>query len=141
MFHEVADAGELPPAELRERYDELLRSTVEEYGTEHVVEASGVSRETVAAIEAGESPELTLEEGGAILAVAESEPDADAIVLEARDHLRMGMTTAVLDVDAGLDGLDGALDAREIQQKIEGRLRMTLDDFAQLHGYIDGQRP
>lgn len=141
MFHEEREAGELPPDELRARYDRQLRGTIDEYGIDRVVEKSGVERERVDALVAGESPTLTLEEGARILAVADDEPDAEAIVLETRDHLLMGMTTGVLDVEAVESGIDGAFDAREIQQKIEGRLRMTLDELAVLHSYIDGRSP
>ncbi|PSP74260.1 hypothetical protein BRC86_06505 [Halobacteriales archaeon QS_3_64_16] len=139
MFHEVANASELSAAELRGRYDGQLAAVVDEHGIEGVIEASGVERERVEAIAEGDSPELTLEGGAAILAISPDEPDAEAIVMEARDHLLMGMTTGVLDVEAVESGIDGAFDAREIQQKIEGRLEMTLDELAQLHGYIDSR--
>jgi hypothetical protein len=139
MFHEVANAGKLSPDELRGRYDDQLAAVVDEYGVEEVSEVSGVEREVVEALAASDSPDITLEEGATVLAVAEDEPDAEAIVMETRDHLLMGMTTAVLDVEAVESGIDGAFDAREIQQKIEGRLRMTLDELAQLQSYIDGQ--
>lgn len=139
MFHEVANAGKLSPDELRGRYDDQLATVVDEYGVEEVSEVSSVEREVVEALAASDSPDITLEEGATVLAVAEDEPDAEAIVMETRDHLLMGMTTAVLDVEAVESGIDGAFDAREIQQKIEGRLRMTLDELAQLQSYIDGQ--
>lgn len=139
MFHEVANAGKLSPDELRGRYDDQLAAVVDEYGVEEVSEVSGVEREVVEALAASDPPDITLEEGATVLAVAEDEPDAEAIVMETRDHLLMGMTTAVLDVEAVESGIDGAFDAREIQQKIEGRLRMTLDELAQLQSYIDGQ--
>ena len=139
MFHEVANAGKLSPDELRGRYDDQLAAVVNEYGVEEVTEVSSVEREAVEALAASDSPDITLEEGATVLAVAEDEPDAEAIVMETRDHLLMGMTTAVLDVEAVESGIDGAFDAREIQQKIEGRLRMTLDELAQLQSYIDGQ--
>ncbi|PSP87440.1 hypothetical protein BRC90_10300 [Halobacteriales archaeon QS_4_69_34] len=141
MFHEVADAGELAPDEVRARYDEQLRIAIDERGVGGVADASGVPRETIDALEAGESPDLTLEDGASVLGARESEPDADAIVAETRDHLLMGMSTAVLDVEAVESGIDGALDAREIQQKIEGRLPMTLDELATIHGYIDDRKP
>ena len=139
MFHEVANAGKLSLDELRGRYDDQLAAVVDEHGVEEVSEVSGVEREVVEALAASDSPDITLEEGATVLAVAEDEPDAEAIVMETRDHLLMGMTTAVLDVEAVESGIDGAFDAREIQQKIEGRLRMTLDELAQLQSYIDGQ--
>ena len=139
MFHEVANASELSAEELRRRYDGQLATVVDEHGVKDVVEDSGVERERAEAIAEGDSPDLVLEEGAAMLAVSPDEPDAEAIVMETRDHLLMGMTTGVLDVEAVESGIDGAIDAREIQQKIEGRLEMTLDELAQLHGYIDSR--
>ncbi|EMA44885.1 DUF5791 family protein [Halococcus saccharolyticus] len=141
MFHDIDDAGDLSPDELRARYDQRLRAVIEEHGVEIVADEAGVASEPVTALAEGESPELTLEEAAAILAVSEDEPDAEAIVLETRDHLLMGMTTAVLDVEAVESGIDGALDAREIQQKIEGRLPMDLDELATIHGYIEERKP
>jgi hypothetical protein len=139
MFHEVANASELSAEELRRRYDGQLAAVVNEHGVKDVAEDSGVERERAEAIAEGDSPDLVLEEGAAMLAVSPDEPDAEAIVMETRDHLLMGMTTGVLDVEAVESGIDGAIDAREIQQKIEGRLEMTLDELAQLHGYIDSR--
>jgi hypothetical protein len=139
MFHEVANASELSAEELRRRYDGQLAAVVNEHGVKDVAEDSGVERERAEAIAEGDSPDLVLEEGAAMLAVSPDEPDAEAIVMETRDHLLMGMTTGVLDVEAVESGIDGAFDAREIQQKIEGRLEMTLDELAQLHGYIDSR--
>lgn len=141
MLHDIDDAGSLSPDELRERYDDRLRNVIEEYGVEITADEAGVPREPVTMLAEGESPDLTLEEAAAILATSEDEPDAEAIVLETRDHLLMGMTTAVLDVEAVESGIDGALDAREIQQKIEGRLPMDLDELATIHGYIEERKP
>ena len=141
MFHEEREAGELSPDELRARYDRQLRETIDEYSIDRVIEESGLAHDRIDALAAGESPTLTLEEGAKILAVADDEPGAEDIVLETRDHLLMGMTVGVLDVEAVESGIDGAFDAREIQQKIEGRLRMTLDELAVLHSYIDGRSP
>lgn len=141
MFHEITTAGEFTPDELRAQYNTQLVDVIEEYGADRVTAESSVDANTIAALAAGESPTLTLEEAAAVLAVDDDEPDAGAIEAETRDHLLMGMTTAVVDVDAIESGIDGAFDAREIQQKIEGRLRMTLDELALLHSYIDGRRP
>jgi hypothetical protein len=138
MLHDIDGAGDLAPEQLRARYDERLRAVIEEQGVETVADESGVG---VTPLAEGDSPELTLEDAAAILAVSESEPDADAIITETRDHLLMGMTTAVLDVEAVESGIEGAFDAREIQQKIEGRLPMTLDELAMIHGYIESRKP
>jgi hypothetical protein len=48
----------------------------------------------------------------------------------------MGMTTAVLDVDTIGAEIDADLDGKQIQQKIEGRAPMTLDEYALLHHFI-----
>ena len=141
MLHDVEAADELAPEELRTRYDDRLRAVLEEYGVETVAEKTALTHETISGLEERESPDLTLEEAAALLAVSEDEPDAEAIVIETRDHLLMGMTTAVLDVEAVESGIEGALDAREIQQKIEGRLPMTLDELAMIQGYIESRQP
>lgn len=140
MFCEIPTAGELTPVELRERYDAQLATVIEEHGVDRVGTELGVERETAAALAAGESPTLTLEAAAAILAIDDREPDAASIVAETCDHLIVGMTSAVLDVDAIESDIDRAFDAREIRRMIEGRLRMTVDELALLHSYIDGQR-
>ena len=141
MLHDIDEAGTLDPAELRERYDDRLQAVIDEHGIEAVVDESGVETETVRALTTGDSPEITLDDAAAILAVSESEPDSEVILAETRDALLLGMTTAVLDVEAVESGIDGSLDAREIQQKIEGRLSMTLDELAMIHGHIESQKP
>lgn len=141
MFHElVTDPGELTTTELYDRYRTELLAVIDEHGIETVAEASGIDPDTLRELAAGDAPELTLEESAAILAVDDDAPDADTIAMVARDELLMGMTTAVLDVEAVESGLDGELEAREIQSKIEGRFPMTLREFALLSQYIDGAR-
>jgi hypothetical protein len=139
MLHDIDDAGDLEADELRARYDERLRTVIESHGVETVREETGV--ESIEALSEGESPAMTLDDAAAVLALDPDEPDADAIVTEMRDHLLMGMTTAVLDVEAVESGINGSFDAREIQQKIEGRLPMDLDELAMIHGYIEQRKP
>lgn len=139
MLHDIERAGELTADELRARYDDRLCAAIDERGIETVETETGIENTT--ALADGDSPELTLEDAAAILATSESEPDADAIVAEMRDHLLIGMSSAVLDVEAVESGIDGAFDAREIQQKIEGRIPLTLDELAMIHGYIESQTP
>lgn len=141
MLHEVADnPGNRTPAELHELYCAALIAVAEEYGIETVAARSGVDTEKLRELLDGDSPELTLEEAAAILAVPEDAPDAKTIAAIDRDELLMGMTTAVLDVEAVESGVNGELEAREIQSKIEGRYPMSIRDFALLHQYIDGAR-
>jgi hypothetical protein len=142
MFHEITDdPGARTPAELRELYEAELLDVVDRHGLEAVAAASDVDEATLRALRDGDSPELELEleAAASVLAVADDAPDADTIATVSRDALLMGMTTAVLDVEAVESGLDGELEAREIQSKIEGRFPMTLEEFALLHRYIESQ--
>jgi hypothetical protein len=141
MLHElVADPGQLTVSELYDRYVVELRTVIDEHGIEAVAEASEVDRETLRALSDGNEPELTLEESAAILAISDDAPDGETIAALARDELLMGMTNAVLDVEAVESGLGGELEAREIQSKVEGRFPMTLREFALLYQYIEGAR-
>lgn len=141
MFHElVDDPGERALTEVHDRYRAALAAAIEERGIEAAAVETEVDRSKLRALSDGELPELTLEEGAAILALSEDAPDAETIAMIARDELLMGMTVAVLDVEAVESGINGALEAREIQSKIEGRYPMTLREFALLHGYIAGAK-
>lgn len=138
MFHElVAEPGELTPEEVYERYVGELGDVVAEHGVDTVRDRSGLDGAVLEAINAGEPPELTLEDGAAVLAVRTDAPPADTIAAESRDALLMGMTTAVLDVEALAAEIGGELEPREIQSKVEGRYPMTLGEFALLHQFLE----
>ncbi len=129
----------MTPEELREQYEAELAETVETVGVDAVVERTDVDREVVAGLADGAAPELTVEDAAAILATAEDAPAKDAIVAEVRDHLLMGMTTAVLDVDSLAAELDEDVEARTVQQMVEGRREMTLAEYARIHHAIAEQ--
>lgn len=131
------DAHELSPDELRSAYDDRLATTIAAVGEETVVEAVDIDDDVVSALAAGDSPELTLETAAEILALDEELPDADSIAAEARDILLMGMSIAVLDVEAVASGINDEMEPKEIQQKTEGRFAMTLDEYALVHNYIE----
>ena len=141
MFHDIAeDPGSLAPEELLELYEAELVGVIEEHGVVEVAGSSGVDESTLRALESGDSPELNLEEASAVMAVAEGTADAETIATVSRDALLMGMTTAVLDVEAVESGIGGRLEAREIQSKIEGRFPLTLGEFALLQQYIESEK-
>ena len=137
---EFANAGERTPDELRSGYEAVLAEVIDEVGVDAVVDETKLDRETVEALATGESPSVTLEEAAAVLALDGDRPPADAIEADARDILLLGMTTAVLDVETLASGVDGALEPKEIQQKVEGRFPMTLDEYATLHQYIEQRK-
>jgi hypothetical protein len=134
------DAGKLSATELRSAYDERLVETSEAVGVETVTAETAVDSETLTALKQGESPELTLEAAMTILALDEELPDTDTLLAEARDILLMGMSVAVLDVEAVASGIEDAMEPKEIQQKAEGRFPMTLDEYALLHSYIESKK-
>lgn len=135
LYDEIEDPESVSPPELRAEYLSELAEVTDELGVDAVAERSGVDRETVEAVAAGEEPTIELADAAAILATDDETPPEDAILLETRDHLLMGMTTAVLDVDTIAADMDD-MDAKQIQQKIEGRAPITLAEYARLHRYI-----
>lgn len=136
----IADPGEQSPDALRAAYDELLSETIEAVGRETVAAETDLEAETLAAIEAGEGPTLTLEEATQILATDENRPDASTLEAEARDILLMGMSIAVLDVEALASGINDEMEPKEIQQKVEGRHPITLEEYARLHAFIESRK-
>ena len=141
MLYDAAEAHEeASPEAFHAAYFEELATVVAELGADTVVGGTGLDRATVEAIETGDRPELTLEEAAAVLALGEATPDADAIAAESRDHVLMGMSIAVVDVDTIARETDTDLDGKEIQQAIEGRLPVTLEQFATIQAYVDARR-
>jgi len=151
MF-DVADAGRLSEAELRARYAAELGDAVRELGIDSAAERTGIDRSTLAALADvaaggdGAVPvpalDIELEPAATLVAAAGDDTTADpaAVAAQARDRLLLGMTTAVLDVEAVESGIDGRMEAKEIQQKVEGRFPMTVEEYAVLHRFIEARR-
>ena len=125
---------------LRAAYDDHLATVIDAVGVETVADQSGLDPDVLRAVVAGERPELTLSEAASVLATDPDRPDADTIAAEARDILLMGMTTAVLDVEALASAVDDELEPKEIQQKVEGRFPVTLDEYALLHSTVESRK-
>jgi len=138
LYDTVDEPGTLSPRQLHDAYEEELRTVIDAHGAERVADETGLSAETLAALADGDSPTLTLSEAASVLAV-DADLDADSIVQEVRDHLLMGMTTGVLDVDTIASNVDLDLSGQEIQQAIEGRIRLTLAELAAIHNYVAGR--
>ena len=138
MLHTVADdAAELSAAGLQTAYETRLQEILDTVGVETADAETDLDRDTLAGVADGEAADLTLTEAAAIAALDDEFPDAEAIVLETRDHLLMGMTTAVLDVDAIAANLDVGLTGQEVQQAIEGRVEMTVAELAAIQSVIE----
>jgi len=137
---EFPDAGEQSPDELLAAYGSVLAETVASVGPAEVAETTGLDRETVDGVAEGAVEGLALEDAMAVLAADPERPDAETLQAEAQDILLMGMTTAVMDVESLASGIDSQLEPKEIQQKIEGRYPMTVDEYALLHSHIESQK-
>jgi hypothetical protein len=82
---------------------------------------------------------VTVADGAAVLALT-TDREADAIVAELRDHLLIGMATAVLDVDTIAASIDADLTGQEVQQALEGRTAMTLGQLAEIMAIIERRK-
>lgn len=139
MIHDQRTTVPDSAAAHRAAYEADLAAIVERVGIDAAAARTDVDRETLEGLAAGEAPELTLEEAAHIQALEEGAPDAETIVTMACEHLLLGMSSAVLDVDALESELEIDLEAKEIQQKIERRAPMTLSEFAHLeYAIVDG---
>ncbi|MFD1563650.1 DUF5791 family protein [Haloarchaeobius amylolyticus] len=141
MFYEQRMTVPDSPAELRAEYEDDLATIVDQHGPAAVAADTDLDEDTLEALVAGDSPDLTLEEAAEIQALADGEPDPETIVTIALEHLLLGMSTAVLDVEALESYIDLDLDAKEIQQKIEGRAPMSFDEFVHVQYVIADGAP
>lgn len=140
MLHEERTELEAEtPAALAAAYREELAAIVREHGPETVAERTGVDADALEALATGDAPELDLEDAAAIQATA-TELDAETIYVEACEHLLLGMSMAVLDVETLASEYAGDRSAKAIQQRLERRAPMTLAEFARLEHYITARR-
>jgi len=134
------NAGEHTPESLQTAYADRLAATIESVGLSTVAEQTDIDADRLRALADGEVAGMTLEEATEVLATDDELPDAETLHAEAQDILLMGMSMAVLDVEALASGVNDAMEPREIQQKVEGRFPMTLAEYALLHSYIERRK-
>lgn len=141
MFYEQRMSVPASPAELRAEYDEEFAQILETAGLEHVSMLTGIDEERLEAIGTDEPPSLSLEEAAQIQSQGTDEPDPETIETMACEHLLLGMSTAVLDVDAVESDLEIDLDPKEIQQKVERRAPMSFAEYVHLQHVIVSNTP
>ncbi|MGQ3411759.1 DUF5791 family protein [Natrinema sp. LN54] len=141
MFYEQRMTVPDSPADLRAEYEDDLAAVVEQRGAADAAAETDLEPTVLEALSAGDSPDLTLEEAAQVQALAADTPDPDTIVTMALEHLLLGMSTAVLDVDAVESELEIDLDAKEIHQKIEGRAPMSFGEFVHVQYVIADGAP
>ena len=135
LYDAVADDETTSEAVLA-AYAAELGAIVDSRGVDAVIDETGLDRATVERIADGDVADLRLAEASEVVALGEGIP-ADDVAVEVRDHLMMGMTTAILDVDTMAAEIDADLTGQEVQQAIEGRTRLTLGELAQIQALID----
>jgi len=137
MFHEeVREAPEGSVENLCREYAAWLADAVESVGVDRAVERTGLDRETVTAVAGGDVSGLSLPDAGALAALAEGTPDGETVVEMACDHLLLGMSTAVLDVDTVASNVDVDVTPKEVQQKLERRAPMSFEEFVAIRHFI-----
>lgn len=150
MFHEVVDgrgsgpdidADEPAAADLLAAFEALVSEAAASVGPDRLVAEAGLSEASANTVRDGDIAALSLADAVAVLAAANPDRDADAMVAEVRDHLLMGMATAVLDVDAIAAKIDADLTGQEVQQALEGRTAMTLGQLAEILAVIERRKP
>jgi len=141
MFYEQRMTVPDSPAALRAEYEDDLATIVDQHGPAAVAAETDLEQDVLEALAAGDSPDLTIEEAAEIQSLAEGEPGSETIVTMALEHLLLGMSTAVLDVEALESYIDLDLEAKEIQQKIEGRAPMSFEEFVHVQYVIADGAP
>ena len=129
----VARDAESPEA-LLDRYESLLADAAEDADDESLTEA-GVDEEAIESVRAGDGADVTVADAAAAVAVADG-ADPDALLAEVRDSLLLGMSSAMLDVDRIAADVEGDVDPKEVQGKVEGRHPMSLAEYARIHHYV-----
>lgn len=122
------------PEELLQEYADALSAAVEAAGAATVEAETSLDAATVEAAESDPAA-VTVEDAAEVLAL-DDDRNGDDVLAEVRDVLLLGMSSAVLDVEAIAADLDG-LDAGEIQAKVEGRHPMTLEEYARIRHYVE----
>ena len=165
MFSELRTTVPDTPVELWRSYVEDLAGTTERVGAETVREETSLDRETIDALleraystlangdstslaendsalgaSDGSAP-LSLRDACELCALEPEQPDAETILIEACEHLLLGMSTAVLDVETLATEVALDLEPKEIQQKLERRAPMSFEEFVQLQYAIANRSP
>ncbi len=140
MFHEEPEDLPASVADLRAEYAADLAWAIERAGIDDAVERTGLDRETVERVADGDPWSLSLSEAAAVAALAPDAPGADTIAEVACDTLLLGMSMAVLDVDAVATGVEADLGPKEVQQKLERRAPMEFGEFVALQWFVESRR-
>lgn len=140
MFHEERRSVPDAPGALHDEYVAELAALIEAVGVETAADRTGIDPATLeallAAADDGPVPDLSLPEAAAVQSLAEGAADPDTIAEMGCDHLLLGMSTAVLDVDTLASEVDLPLTPKEVQQKLERRAPMSFEEYVAIQHVI-----
>lgn len=136
LTEDLDSPRELTAADLTDRYESALADVVAAVGPDEVEAEAGIDPTIVSSIERGHSEDIALDDAAAVLSLDAGEPDADTIIEEARDHLLLLMSSAMLGVESLARELGDGIEPGELQAKLEGRLPMTVGEYARLHHFL-----
>jgi hypothetical protein len=139
MLHEAATEAEAEAEAILDAYLGLVAEAIETVGDERVAAETSIDGDRLEGTTDEGLAGLSIEETAAILALA-GDREPETIVYELRDHLLMGMTTAVLDVDTIAGAIDADLSGQEVQQALEGRAPMTLAQLSEIQAVIEDRK-
>lgn len=140
MLHEErVEPGVDSPGALATEYREALAAIVADRGVDAVGDETGVDESTLDGLVAGEAGELDLADAAAIQALA-TDLDAETVHVQATEHLLLGLSMAVLDVETVAAEYPGERSPKAIQQRLERRAPMTLAEFARLEHFVASRR-
>lgn len=137
LVEEIED--DIDAEDLERRYRAGLADIVSTVGIEDAAERTGIDRDRLETIRADGSA-FTVTEATAILSLVEDRTPEE-IRRDVGDHLKLEMSSAVVDVDAIASALDGDLEPKDYQQMIEGRIAMPLSEYARIYRFVESKNP
>ena len=138
LYDAIAEPEGATAGDLLAAYAAELAAAVDGTDPAALAEQTGVDEAVIAALATGDADavaDVRLGGAAAVLEPAEGVPAHD-IAHEVRDHLMMGMVTAILDVDTIAAEIDVDLTGQEVQQALEGRTRLTLGELAEIQALV-----
>ena len=138
MFFEQRTTVPDVPETLSEEYSDSFASWIESIGMDTITDETTLSRSQLERVHQGSMSTLTLEDAAQIASLVSETPDAETIEMMACEHLLLGMSSAVMDVEMLAAELEIDLEPKEIQQKIERREPMTIEEYSYIqHAIVD----
>ena len=135
ILTEPFDAEATSRAGLSDRYMQVVVERARTLDRDRLTTEGGVSPASLEGVEAGDVEAVTVADAVRILAVADG-TDPDAAIAALRDHLLLAMSGAMMDVEALASAADLDLEPGAVQAKVEGRLPMSLAEYARLRHAI-----